>query len=248
MTSAVLDITRLRTRAAEGSAAPPTGRPAGETLTIAAGTEQPPAATELAALLRCVPVGMVRIARSADLGGADDWTAARILSLVRECSSIGVRVAWSLALKASQLELVQRLDHLPAPENIVFAEQDAVQIPEWRATDHFGLFYFRRGPTFLSVVEQRAESSRRLIVDDPAEMAVLRRCLDGCDWAEFADDERQAAAAAHLVDTGLLLRLGDHCVTLPVHMRSWPIGAKLLTGTLASAGPKRQDNTALPGT
>ncbi|MDT0264367.1 DUF5825 family protein [Jatrophihabitans lederbergiae] len=243
MTDAVLDMNRLRIRAADPDAAPPTGRPASETLTLGAGSEQFPTATELAALLPRVPVREVLLTGTVDISGTDDRTAARAIALVRECSSIGARVTWSLALEPSQLELVRRLDHLPAPERATIIGQRTIPLGEWRSTNHFGLFYFRKGPTFLSVVEQRAESDRRLIVNDPAEIEVLRRGLDGCAWAELAADARQATAAADMVNAGLLLRVGEHCVTLPVHMRSWPIGAKLLTGTLASAGPKQAAET-----
>ena len=51
---------------------------------------------------------------------------------------------------------------------------------EWRSSSNFDLLYFRKGPNFLSVVDQRSESSRRIIVDDPAMMDVFFQALEGC--------------------------------------------------------------------
>lgn len=240
MTAVGLDIDRLRSSEAASSA----GRVASRTLTLGAGGEPLPAASELAALLARVPVGAVHLAEPVDLAEGADQTATRGLAVVRECSSIGVRVIWSLVLGPLQDELVTRLDHLPAPEQVTVPGQGRRPLGEWRSINTFDLFYFRKGPRFLSIVERRAESTRHLIVTDPAEIEVLHRGLDGCTGAELAQDARHLATAGQLVAAGLLLRLGDSYVTLPAHMRSWPIGAKLLTGTLASAGPKQQSDEA----
>ncbi|MEV3992526.1 DUF5825 family protein [Streptomyces sp. NPDC049837] len=209
---------------------PAAGRPA--TLTLAPDWAELPVATELAALLLRVPVAGVRLPEPADFSALPDHTIVRIIALLRECSSIGARVIWSLNLGAEQQHLIRQLDHLPAPDT---------SVGEWRSSSNFGLLYFRKGPKFLSVIDERPEHSRRVIVDDPATMAVFVQALDGCAWTEVTRTPQYAAAARDLVKKGLLLRVGDQCVTLPVHMRSWPIGTVLLGGTLASAGKKSDD-------
>ncbi|MGF1425946.1 DUF5825 family protein [Kitasatospora sp. LaBMicrA B282] len=239
MTSTLLDIAELRTRAADPGRARAGGRPATETLTLGADARELPTTDELAALLVAVPVAGVRLARPVDFATLPGEELVRTVALLRECAAVGVRVAWTLRLGADQLDLVPRLDHLPVPERILVPDQQ-IQGP-WRSADMFGLFHFRRGPGFLSVVDNRPESRRRLVLDDPAVQQVFRRALPGCAWAELIADPDQAVAAAELVDLGMLLRIADYCVTLPVHLRSWPLGAALLGGTLAAAGTKPQE-------
>lgn len=241
MTNALMDIGELRTRASDQGRASVGNRPRAVTLTLGADGAELPPATELATLLRRVPVTGVRLAAATDFSALPDHTIVRIIALIRECSSIGAQVIWSLVLGAEQLELIPQLDHLPAPATITVLEEGTSSAGEWRSSSNFGLLYFRKGPNFLSVVDQRPESSRRIIVDDPAMMDVFFQALEACAWTEAIRTSHHAAAARDLVNKGLLLRVGDQCVTLAVHMRSWPLGAVLLGGTLASAGKKSDD-------
>ncbi|MDX6364014.1 DUF5825 family protein [Streptomyces sp. NPDC058274] len=240
MVSALMDIGELRARAAgsgEGGASPGC-RPATATLALGPGEAELPAAAELAALLARVPIAEVRLADPADFSALGGHAIVRLIALIRECSSIGARITWSLTLGPEQLDLIPRLDHLPAPDRITVREKGPLPVDRWRSARQFGLLYFRKGPAFLSVVDQRPESGSRIVLDDPVLMDVFRRGLEGCAWAGLTRDPLRAAAAYDLVDRGLLLRVGGHCVTLPVHMHSWPLGTTLLGGTLASAGKK----------
>nr|ATE50858.1 hypothetical protein [Actinoplanes tsinanensis] len=239
----MLDIDELKARDSDEGRVPAGGRPATETLTLGLDRAELPVATELAALLHRVPVAGVRLPEPADFSALPSHVIVRIIALIRECSSIGTRVTWSLTLGAEQLDLVPRLDHLPAPDSITVLETGHPSVGEWRSSSNFGLLYFRKGPKFLSVVDQRPESSREIIVDDPTQMAVFLLGLEGCAWAEVTRNSQFAAAARDLVNKGLVMRVGDHCVTLPVHMRSWPLGAALLGGTLAAAGKKSDGAT-----
>lgn len=205
--SALMDIAELRVRACDEERTK--ARPA--TLTLGADL---PLASELGTLLASVPVAGVQLTHPVDFARLPDHAIVRVIALLRECSSIGARVTWSLVSGPQKA-----LDHLPAPEGR----------PRWRSASTFGLFYFRRGPGFLSVVDRRAESIGRTTVAEPTMVDAFRQALDGCAWDG-------SAALRRLVQLGLVMRFGDHCVALPVHMRTWPIGAALLGGTLASAG------------
>lgn len=271
MTNTLMDIDTLRTRASAQSNpaeqpapsapsapsaqsaqssqpdqryAPAAGeRPGSATLRLGADGAELPRAGELAALLSRVPVARVQLAQAVDFSALPDHAIVRMLALIRECSSIGVRVAWSLVLDARRLDALSRLDHLPAPAAIRVPDERAESADDWRSAGKFGLFYFRKGPGFVSVVDQRPESGRRIILDDPVLMEVFLDALDGCAWPEAARTPHHAAASRALEEQGLIMRVGDHCVTLPVHMRTWPLGAALLGGTLASAG-RKPDETA----
>lgn len=243
MTSALTGIDEIRTRASDRRHVSAGSRPGSAILTVGAGEVELPLATELAALLPRVPVAGVRLAEPANFSALTGHTIVRIIALIRECSSIGSRVTWSLLLGSEQLDLIPKLDHLPAPAKIMVLGREAPFVGEWRSSSNFGLFYFRKGPKFLYIVDQRSDLSSQTIVDDPAMIDVFRQALEGCTWAEVTQDQRHAAAAHELVDKGIVMRVGDHCVTLPVHMRSWPVGAALLGGTLASAGKKPDGDT-----
>ncbi|MEJ8651671.1 DUF5825 family protein [Streptomyces sp. MS1.AVA.3] len=239
--SALMEIDELKARGSVEGRVQTGGRPA--TLALGSDWAELPVATELAALLLRVPVAGVQLAEPADFSALPSHTIVRIIALLRECSAIGARVTWSLILGAEQLDLVPFLDHLPAPDSITVLEEGIPSVGEWRSSSNFGLLYFRKGPKFLSVVDQRPESKSLLTVNDPAMMEVFLQGLEGCAWAEVTRNPRYAAAARDLVNKGLVMRVGDHCVTLPVHMRSWPLGVALLGGTLASAGKKSEDFT-----
>jgi uncharacterized protein DUF5825 len=221
--SAPMDISELRARAAIESPVPSGGRPA--MLTLGPGWADLPGAAELAALLARVPVAELRLAEPVVFPDLPDRAIVRIVALLRECTSIGARVTWSLTLGAEQLDLIPRLDHLPAPDKVTVRTKGVLSVSEWRSSRNFGLLYFRKGPNFLSVVDRRPESSCRIIVDDAAMTDVFFQGLEGCAWTEVTRSSRHAAAARDLVNEGLVMCIGDYCVTLPVHMRSWPIPA-----------------------
>lgn len=236
--STMIDINELRTRASGEELAPARGRPATATVMLGAGGSELPVASELAALLSRVPVGGVRLAHPVDFSTFSDDAIVRVIASIRECSSIGAQVSWSLILGANQIDLVPQLDHLPAPNVITVRGSGSAPLGEWRSSRSFGLLYFRRGPKFLSVVDRRSGATDRIVLDDPAVIDVFLRGLEGFVWNDVTGDFRHNAAARDLVDRGLIMRIGDQGVTLPVHMRSWPLGAALLGGTLASAGKK----------
>jgi hypothetical protein len=230
MLNASMDIGELRARASDERRLSAGGRPAALTLTLGSDGAELPVATELAALLPRVPVAGVRLAEPADFSSLPGHAIVRIIALIRECSSIGAQVTWSLILGAEQLDLIPWLDHLPAPDKITVSTKETPAAGKWRSSSNFGIFYFRKGTKFLTVDDRRPESNRRIIVDDPAKVDVFVQGLAGCAWTEFSQKPRYAAAARDLVNEGLVMRVGDHCVTLPVHMRSWPMGVALCTG------------------
>lgn len=236
--NACIRIDELRNLAATATG-PRGDRPATVTLTLSADDAALVDVTELARLLSTVPVAGVRLAEAVDFTVLPGRVVTRVLAVVRECSSIGARLDWSLTLDAARVGLIPRLDHLPAPRRVIVVGQSSPWLGEWRSSGMFGLCYFRKGPTFLSIVDQRNGPDIPFIVEDPAMVEIFHRGLSGCAWSAVATDPSSEAAAQRLVEQGLLLRAGDHCVTLPVHMRSWPVGVALLGGTLASAGKKK---------
>lgn len=219
-TKTTMNLADVRSRAAGTAAGAVAGRPSG--LTLGPDWTELPAASELAALLPRVRVAWVRLAEPVDLTELPDEAVARVVALLRECASIGVEVAWSLTLDEARLDLIPGLDHLPAPERITVAGKGPMPVDRWRSARSFGLFYFRKGPDFISVVDRRPESSSRIIVDDGATMEVFQRCLDACAWSEATRSPEHAAVMRDLIDERMVIRFGDHCVTVPAHMRSWP--------------------------
>ncbi|HEX4721652.1 MAG TPA: DUF5825 family protein [Pseudonocardiaceae bacterium] len=231
-----IDIHELRARSEIG--APTKGRPGSAALVLGTDGAALPGAAELAELLPRVPVAEVRLAGPADFADHPERTVVRIIALLRECASVGAPVTWSLALGADQFDLIRQLDHLPAPTEVTVLGRRVATADDWRSTHTFGLLYFRKGPDFLSVIDRRSGRTDRIVLDDPVAIDVFTRALGGCGWADLTATPERSAAAADLVRGGLILRFGDQCVTLPVHMRTWPLGVVLLGGTLAAAGSR----------
>ncbi|MDF5754395.1 DUF5825 family protein [Spongiactinospora sp. TRM90649] len=149
--------------------------------------------------------------RTVDWGAAG--TGADAVAWLRDGLSDGDTPRWRVAgLPEAQVPL---LLHLPPPESADGPHD------RWRSGFRLGLCYYRRGPGFVQVKDVREpERSASFVLDVPELVEVFLRCLRPTRAADVDPD-----AAGALLDERLLLRLGDRLVTLPYHMRRWPVPA-----------------------
>jgi Family of unknown function (DUF5825) len=141
-----------------------------------------------------------------------------LLILLRELQSVGANVRWHGDV--SDVD-INDLVHLPPPERSPTASSPAVQW--WRLRHQYGLFYYRQGPGFVSVVDRREPSeAQRYVVHDPAMLDVFRAGLGG---EPAAQHESPAASAALLAlrDERAVLAFGRLLLTLPCRIRRWPV-------------------------
>ncbi|MFI0450223.1 DUF5825 family protein [Actinomadura sp. 6N118] len=113
------------------------------------------------------------------------------------------------------------LCHLPPPAG------NGNGAEEWRSRFRVGLCYYRQGPGFVQIKDVRDhDTAATFVIDTPALLTGFLRCLEPTPLADLTLDQQEAAEA--LVNERLLLRLGDHVLTLPYRMKRWPVPAPLV--------------------
>lgn len=146
--------------------------------------------------------------------------SAKFIAGLRDLMSAGAVARWRGAVTPALTESAA-LHHLPPPHG---AEE---VLGPWRSRFRLGLCYYRRGPDFIHIKDIRDPSAgAAYVLDDPLLVRAFTRCLSPTRLPDVAVDER--AAIDLLLAEHLLLRLDDCVVTLPYHMRRWPIPATLV--------------------
>jgi hypothetical protein len=148
--------------------------------------------------------------------------SAPFLILLRELQSVGAQVHWH-----GDVENLDPNDlvHLPPPEpSATGSSPDRSPAVEWwRLRHQYGLFYYRQGPGFVSVVDRRRPAeAQRYVVHDPDMLDVLRAGLDGEPMSRHPLPAADAAMDA-LRDERTVLPFGQLLVTLPCRIRRWPV-------------------------
>jgi hypothetical protein len=148
--------------------------------------------------------------------------SAPFLILLRELQSVGANLHWH-----GDVEDIDPNDlvHLPPPEPSA-TESSPDQSPAiqwWRLRHQYGLFYYRQGPGFVSVVDRRRPAeAQRYVIHDPGMLDILRAGLEGEPIGQH-DSPAAGAAMDALRDERTVLPLGQLLVTLPCRIRRWPV-------------------------
>lgn len=151
----------------------------------------------------------------------DDGEAMPVIRLLREASALAATVRWEVEIAAPVP--IWALAHLPPPWRADGLDRE--DLLAWRRRFRYGMCYYRRGPGFLSVYDGRRDPVSRRTLTDPAAVEALERLLLPCRssalspslWAVLPDLDR----------LGLVLRLGDHVMTLPWRPERWPVPCSL---------------------
>ncbi|MET8630888.1 DUF5825 family protein [Kitasatospora sp. NPDC004669] len=160
--------------------------------------------------------GVIVVRDEVDLGG-NPLATLTFLAFLRVCLEEGVAVRWT-ATASGELDTAP-LHHLWPPSGIVGLPTDRRRA--WRQAFRYGLCYFRRGPGFITVKDARAEHGVHLMLDHPDLIATF---LAGCTPLPadpLTATQRQAVGL--LTAENLMYSLGDLLLTLPTHMRRWPV-------------------------
>jgi hypothetical protein len=147
---------------------------------------------------------------------------APVLILLRELQSVGAAVRWHGAVDGLD---VNDLVHLPPPEPLAGESSPNLSrtVEWWRLRHQYGLFYYRQGPGFVSVVDRRRPAeAQRYVVHDAAMLDILRAGLNGEPLTRH--DSPGARAAMNLLrEERTVLPFGELLVTLPCRIRRWPV-------------------------
>lgn len=126
-------------------------------------------------------VQFVRVPDPVDLTDPDGASAVAVLLLVRELTSHGIAVDWTLRM--ADPAQWQALSHLHPPAAVLRGatgeEIDAGVVTAWRGSFHIAKCGYRRGPGFLEIRDHRWGSFRRLVVNAPA-ARLSRGCWTAC--------------------------------------------------------------------
>jgi len=144
----------------------------------------------------------------------------RALVLIRDLTSQGIAVEWTLDCTADP-GAVPRLVHLYPPSELVgAAEHDTEpdrELADWRRRFYVCKCVYRVGPGFLQVRDRRAGGLARFTLTDPRYLAAVDQLLPGCPR-----DAVPADVVAALEGESLALPIGDHLWWAPYRLRRWP--------------------------
>ncbi|MFJ9244953.1 DUF5825 family protein [Streptomyces sp. NPDC101776] len=170
-------------------------------------------------------VQFVQVHESVDLTDPDSASAVAVLLVIRELTSHGIAVDWTLRMP-DPAEW-QALSHLHPPAAIFRgsrgAENEDHVVTAWRGSFHIAKCGYRCGPGFLEIRDHRWGSFRRLVVNAPRSTA-FQGLLDGVPVVASASTER--VLERHLREN-LLHRAGRHLWWTPYRLRRWPLSTTI---------------------
>ncbi|MFJ9898144.1 DUF5825 family protein [Streptomyces sp. NPDC091280] len=170
-------------------------------------------------------VQFVEVHEPVDLTDQDGGSAVAVLLLVRELTSHGIAVDWTLRMP--EPDRWRALSHLHPPAAVLRGptgeDIDAHVVTAWRDSFHIAKCGYRRGPGFLEIRDHRWNSFRRLVVNAPRSRA-FQGLLDGVPVVASATTER---ALAGYLRENLVHRAGRHLWWTPYRLRRWPLSTTI---------------------
>lgn len=157
--------------------------------------------------------------------GADAEATINFVAFLRAALTQDVEVRWHARITdtatGSGIDTTA-LHHLWPPTTVATTGLPPEEPRAWRAAFKYGLCYFRRGPGFILIKDTRiADRHVHLTVDHPDLMATF---LAGCTPLRYSTlTPTQCEAVGVLARENLMYRLDDLLLTLPTHMRRWPV-------------------------
>ncbi|MGW6572475.1 DUF5825 family protein [Streptomyces sp. NPDC054945] len=153
--------------------------------------------------------------------------AADAVRFLRECQSQALTVRWVPDRDALPFD-TGLLHHLPPPAPRSAspggsgASGASDEAAVWRSRYAYGLFYHRRGPDFVTVMDRRDPSAAaRFTLDRPAVLDAFLAVQE--PTALDALDATHREAVALLADERLVLVTRGWAVALPPRLRRWPV-------------------------
>ncbi|MDH6139968.1 hypothetical protein P3T35_001968 [Kitasatospora sp. GP30] len=160
--------------------------------------------------------GIIVVHDEVDLGG-NPLATLTFLAFLRVCLEEGVAVRWS-ATACGELDTAP-LHHLWPPSGIAGLPTDRWRA--WHNAFRYGLCHFRRGPGFITVKDGRAEHDVHLMLDHSDLIAAFLAGRTPLPADSLTATQRLAVDL--LTAESLMYCLGDLLLTLPAHMRRWPV-------------------------
>ncbi len=172
--------------------------------------------------LRRSGVHHVAVTDEVNLSASRGLAVLRFVRFLRDATSAGVWVSWSGKV-GKDLD-TDSLCHLPPPssQSEGSGPGPSARPQAWRAGHQTGLCYYRAGPGFVQVTDRRPGAlSRQMVLNARPQLEVFTSYLVPGP-APVPGDTRTAACLG-LIGDRLLMRIGDHAVTLPHRLLCRPV-------------------------
>ncbi|MFF9645006.1 DUF5825 family protein [Kitasatospora aureofaciens] len=158
--------------------------------------------------------GVIVVHDEVEVGGDDPLATLSFLRFLQVALEEGVAVRWA-ASGGGELDTAP-LHHLWPPSRIA-----GLAAEPWEEAFRYGLCYFRRGPGFITIKDARAENDIHLTLDHPDLIATFMAGRTPLPAERLTATQREAVGL--LIAENLMYRVGDVLLTLPTHMRRWPV-------------------------
>lgn len=149
------------------------------------------------------------------MGGRETAVAVQFL---RECQALALDTRWETSNEEIPYD-ISMLHHLPPPAEFPGKVND---LSDWRAGHAYGMFYHRRGPDFVTVMDRRERfAAARVTLDHPDLLSAFLRLLEATPLDELSPTHREAVDL--MAAERLILVTDGWAVTLPPRIQRWPI-------------------------
>jgi len=171
-------------------------------------------------------VQFARLAATVDLADADGpdtdgAAAAAALVVVRELTSHGIAVDWTIRMPAGAVGW-QQLSHLYPPAAVLCGSESANVTTWWRDSFHAAKCGYRRGPGFLEIRDRRTGSFRRTVIGSARSDQAIAPLLRGVPAASLGE-----TATRRYLEADLIHRAGQFLWWTPYLIRRWPLSTTI---------------------
>ncbi|MEV1239009.1 DUF5825 family protein [Nonomuraea sp. NPDC050022] len=153
-----------------------------------------------------------------DPGGA---AAVAALAVIRELTSHGIAVDWTLRMSVGSAGW-RPLSHLHPPAAVYAGAAGDGIAAEWRDTFHIAKCGYRLGPGFIEIRDRRTGSFRRLVIRNPNREEAIAPLLRGVRAASLAPTVTERYLRADL-----LHQVGRYVWWTPYRIRRWPLSSTI---------------------
>ncbi|MEV6157135.1 DUF5825 family protein [Nonomuraea sp. NPDC052129] len=153
-----------------------------------------------------------------DPGGA---AAVAALAVIRELTSHGIAVDWTLRMSVGPAGW-RPLSHLHPPAAVYAGSAGDGIAAEWRDTFHIAKCGYRLGPGFIEIRDRRTGSFRRLVIRNPNREEAIAPLLRGIRAASLAP-----AVTERYLRADLLHQVGRYVWWTPYRIRRWPLSSTI---------------------
>jgi hypothetical protein len=166
-------------------------------------------------------VQFARLRDTVDLADGDGAAAVAALVVIRELTSHGIAVDWTIRMAAGAAGW-HLLSHLYPPAAVRCGRDSDSVTTDWRDSFHAAKCGYRRGPGFLEIRDRRTGTFRRTVIRSARSDQGIAPLLRGMPAAAL--DE---TVTRRYLDAGLVHQAGQYVWWTPYLIRRWPLSTTI---------------------